>query len=76
MQYQITVKTGVRQPTHLVVDPQDPTHLTAFLHAKPHNNEANVELLKTLSEYFKVPKTAIKITRGAKSHTKTVIVSV
>ena len=45
---------------------------TVFLRAKPHDGEANTALIKMLSKHFHVPKTTIKITRGAKSKTKTV----
>lgn len=45
---------------------------TIYLRAKPHDGEANEALIKLFSKHFKVPKTTIKITRGAKSRTKTI----
>lgn len=45
---------------------------TIYLRAKPHDGEANEALIKLLSKHFKVPKTTIRITRGAKSRTKTI----
>lgn len=45
---------------------------TIYLRAKLHDGEANEALIKLLSKHFKVPKTTIRITRGAKSRTKTI----
>ncbi len=42
------------------------------LKAKPIDGAANTELLETLADYFEVPKTHIKILRGATSSHKTV----
>jgi len=42
------------------------------LKSKPHGNVANFELINLLSEYFKIPKTSIKILRGLKSRNKLV----
>lgn len=47
-----------------------PGNLTVYLRAKPHDGEANAALVKLLAKHFKVPKTTIKILRGAKSRTK------
>jgi uncharacterized protein (TIGR00251 family) len=49
-----------------------PGELTVYLHAQPHDGAANTALIKLLSKHFKVPKTSIIITHGAKSRTKTV----
>ena len=46
--------------------------LTVYLRAKPHDGEANTALIKILTKYFGIPKTSIKIIRGAKSRTKTI----
>ncbi len=46
--------------------------LIVELKAKPIDGIANAELLKTLSAHFKVPKTHIKILRGATSRYKTI----
>lgn len=67
--YVITVKPGSSQEK--IVETGDGT-LTIYLRAKPHDGEANDALIKLLSKHFKVAKTTIKITRGAKSHNKTV----
>ena len=69
MKYQITVKPGSSQEKIVETAPGE---LTVYLRAKPHDGEANAALTKLLSKHFNVPKTTIKITRGAKSRTKTV----
>jgi len=63
----VTVKTGSSQEKLVETNPGE---AVVYLRAKPHDGEANMALIKLLSKHFKVPKTSIKITRGAKSHTK------
>ena len=67
--YHITIKPGTSQEKIIMVSEHE---LIVFLRAKPHDGEANAALIKLLSNFFKIPKTAIKITRGLKSRTKTV----
>lgn len=67
--YAITVKTGSSQEK---IIESKPNEIIVYLRAKPHDGEANTALVKVLSKYFKVPKTTIKITSGAKSHFKRV----
>lgn len=67
--YDIIVKPGSSQEK---IIEHAPGELTVYLRAKPHDGEANDALIKTLAKYFKVPKTTIKIIRGAKSHNKTI----
>ncbi|MBR3122080.1 DUF167 domain-containing protein [Candidatus Saccharibacteria bacterium] len=69
MKYTITVKPGSSQKK---IVKSSPNELTVYLRAKPHDGEANDALIKLLSKHFKIPKTTIKITHGAKSHTKTI----
>lgn len=69
MKYKVTVKPGTSQEK--VVKVSDDEYIV-YLRAKPHNGEANEALIKVLSKYFKVPKTAIKIAQGPKSRTKTI----
>ena len=69
MKYQVTVKPGSSQEKIIETGQNE---LTVYLRAKPHDGEANTALIKLLSKYFKVPKTTILITRGAKSHKKSV----
>ena len=67
--YIVIVKPGSSQEKIVKTGENE---LTVYLRAKPHDGEANDALIKTLSKHFKVAKTTIKITRGAKSHTKTI----
>ncbi|MBQ1298526.1 DUF167 domain-containing protein [Candidatus Saccharibacteria bacterium] len=67
MKYVVTVKPGTSQEKILETAPNE---LTVYLRAKPHDGEANVSLIKLLSKYLDVPKTSIKIIRGANSRNK------
>ena len=69
MKYQVTVKTGSSQEK--IVE-NGSNELVVYLRAKPHDGEANAALIKTLSKYFKVPKTTITIIQGQKSRNKVV----
>ena len=67
MRYAITVKPGSSQEKIIETNEGE---LTIYLRAKAHDGEANNALIKLLSKYYKVPKTSIKIIRGAKSKSK------
>ncbi|MBQ3321067.1 DUF167 domain-containing protein [Candidatus Saccharibacteria bacterium] len=67
MKYVVTVKPGTSQEKILETAPNE---LTVYLRAKPHDGEANASLIKLLSKYLDVPKTSIKIIRGANSRNK------
>ncbi|MBQ3475970.1 DUF167 domain-containing protein [Candidatus Saccharibacteria bacterium] len=67
MKYSITVKPGSSQEK---IIENSPGELVVYLRAKAHDGEANNALIKLLSKYYKVPKTSIKIIRGAKSKSK------
>lgn len=67
--YSITVKPGSSQEKIVQMGEGE---YTVYLRAKPHDGEANTALIKLLSKYFNVPKTSITITRGTKSHIKTI----
>ena len=69
MKYAIIVKPGSSQEKIIETAPGE---LTIYLRAKAHDGEANDSLIKLLSKTYKVPKTTIKILRGAKSRTKLV----
>ena len=69
MKYTVTVKPGTSQEKIIATGENE---LTVYLRVKPHDGEANEVLIKLLSKYFDIPKTSIKITRGAKSRTKTI----
>ncbi|MCR5700241.1 MAG: DUF167 domain-containing protein [Candidatus Saccharibacteria bacterium] len=67
MKYQVIVKPGSSQEKIIETATGE---LTVYLRAKPHDGEANTVLIKLLAKHFKVPKTSITITRGAKSRVK------
>lgn len=67
MQYQITVKPGSSQEKIVATSS---SALTVYLHAHPHDGEANAALIAALAKYLKVPKTSIKILRGTHSRQK------
>lgn len=67
--YDIIVKPGSSQEK--IVDSADGA-LTVYLRAKPHDGEANAVLIRLLADYFGIPKTSIKIARGAKSRHKVI----
>ena len=69
MRYSVTVKPGSSQQKIVKNEAGD---LIVYLHAKAHGGEANQALTESLSEYFRVPKTKIKILRGEKSRKKVV----
>ncbi len=67
MRYAITVKPGSSQEKIIETNEGE---LIIYLRSKAHDGEANNALIKLLSKYYKVPKTSIKIIRGAKSKSK------
>lgn len=67
MKYAITVKPGSSQEKIVEIAPGE---FVVYLRAKAHDSEANDALIKLLSKTYKVPKTTIKILRGAKSRNK------
>ena len=69
MKYTIIVKPGTSQEKIIETGNHE---FTVYLRAKPHDGEANNVLIKLLSKHFSVPKTSIKISRGAHSRTKLV----
>lgn len=46
------------------------------LHAKPHQGEANKELIIFISELFNIPKSKIELKRGESSRIKTIVVPI
>ncbi len=69
MKYAIIVKPGTSQEK--IVESGN-HELVVYLRAKPHDDEANIALVKLLAKYFDIPKTSIKITHGRKSRIKTI----
>jgi uncharacterized protein (TIGR00251 family) len=68
MKIQVTVKPGAKNEKILESD----DGLVVYLHARAHDGEANVALVKALSDYYGVSKSCVKILRGQKSHQKMV----
>lgn len=70
MKITITVKPGSKKGP--LVEKQVDGSYIVYLREKPHDGEANVALIKLLSDYFDVAKSQIAIISGQKSHHKIV----
>jgi uncharacterized protein (TIGR00251 family) len=70
LELSIFAKTRARKTAIVGADQQ---HLHISLHAKPEEGKANIELIKFLSEYFKIPKTQIFLRHGKQSRYKKVV---
>jgi uncharacterized protein (TIGR00251 family) len=66
----IKVKPGCKQASRL--EQQEDGSYVAFLHARAHDGEANMELMKLLSKELGVAKTQIAIVSGDKSRQKVI----
>lgn len=69
MNIQVTVKLGAK--CEKIVRANDGS-LVVYLHARAHDGEANVALIRALSDYYGVSKSCIEILKGQKSHQKVV----
>jgi len=54
----------------LLSDSDIERELTIWTHARAHDGEANKKVIELVSKYYGVPKTSIKLVRGATSRTK------
>ena len=45
--------------------------LTIWTHSRAHDGEANKAIIEALADYYQLPKTSIKLIRGATSKVKT-----
>lgn len=72
MRYSVFVKPNSKKGPLVEKNPEHPTELTVFLREKPIDGEANTALIKLLSEYFSIRKTAISIISGVNSRHKLV----
>ena len=70
MKITITVKPGSKKGP--LVEKQVDDSYIVYLREKPHDGEANVALIKLLSDHFDVAKSQIAIISGQKSHHKIV----
>lgn len=68
MKIQVTVKPGAK--VQKIVESDE--GLVVYLHARAHDGEANVALIKALADYYDVSKSQVEILRGQKSHQKVV----
>ena len=68
---QIFAKPNAKRTTLLKISDQG---LNIALHAKPHEGEANKELISYLAKLFNLPKSNIILDRGENSRHKIVIV--
>lgn len=68
MKIQVTVKPGAKQEKIISSD----DGLTVYLHARAHDGEANVALIKALSDYYGVSKSQVEIISGLKGRQKLV----
>ena len=68
MRISVRVKPGTKGQTRL--EKQEDGSYVAFLHARAHDGEANAALFELVSDEFRVAKTQISITSGAKSRQK------
>ena len=64
MKLKIKVKPNSRKQEIIKISPEE---YKVFLKSPPENNQANIELVKLLSKYFKSP---VRIVRGIKSRDK------
>lgn len=69
-QIQVKVKPGSKQLSRL--EKQADGSYVAFLTARAHDGEANKALAELVAKTFRVAKTSVQITKGAKSRQKTV----
>lgn len=67
----ILAKPNAKQTAIVEISAQE---LHIMLHAKPHQGEANKELIAYLAKFFRLPKRQIILQRGEKSKYKQVIV--
>ena len=72
MIYSVSVKPNSKENSVIV---QGDGQILIRTTARAHDNEANESVVKLLSKHFKIPKTSIKILRGAKTRTKIIEIS-
>ncbi|HOR23422.1 DUF167 domain-containing protein [Candidatus Saccharibacteria bacterium] len=65
----VTVKTNSRNNNIIQINDN---HFEVRLKEVARENRANVVLVRLLAEYFKMPKSSLKIIKGQKAKTKTI----
>ncbi len=71
VELRIFVKPNAKKTALIAVSDQG---LHIKLHARPHENEANDELIDYLSQILQIPKSQIILQRGGKSRYKSLMV--
>ena len=72
MKILVTVKPGSSQEKVVETEVSDDSRVvTIWTHARAHDGEANKKVTEILADFYKVPKTSIKLVRGATSKIKT-----
>lgn len=71
VEVQVIVKPNAKRTELLSVTEQA---LQVSLHAKPHQGEANKELIAFLAELFHVPKSYLQLKRGEKGRHKSILI--
>lgn len=67
----ITVRVTPNAAKSEVLKYQDEV-LTVRLQASPHEGQANKELLRLLADFFRLPKTSLRLIRGMRGRVKLV----
>ena len=70
MRIALKVKTNARKNEIIVLNKGNLQTLDVSVISKPHNNEANICLIKLLALYYKVNKNQVNIIKGLKSKSK------
>ncbi len=68
MKITVIVKPDTKNREEIV---EDQGVITAYTKAPATEGKANQAVIKLLSSYYKIPKTSIKLLKGATSKTKT-----
>lgn len=71
MKIAVTVKPGSSREKVVEAEVDGLTRVTIWTHARAHDGEANKKVIEILADYYKTPKTSIKLIRGANSRMKT-----
>ncbi len=66
----INVRVTPRARQNKIVPSDDGTTLRVYTTSAPTDGDANAAVIKMLAKYFDVPKTSIKLVRGATSRDK------
>ncbi len=68
----VVVKTGAKKEN---IIKNDEFHFAVSVKEPPVGNKANLAVIKLLANYFKIPKSNIRISTGLKSKSKIIDIS-